>query len=207
MAKILIVEDHPIVVEGLRKMLFDSGKCEICGIALSAKECLEHLKCFSPEVILMDINLPDINGIDLCKQIKEAYPQIKIIGISSFREKSYVKKIIENGASGYILKNAMPEEIIYGINQVLQGKRFFDEETEALLNDKNREESIVLTRREKEVLNLIADGLTNPEIAEKLFVSTSTIDSHRKNMILKLNVKNTAALIKKSIALNLIHFD
>ena len=118
-----------------------------------------------------------------------------------------MKKIIENGASGYILKNSMPEEILYGIQQVIAGKSFYDEETEELMQSKAADDKIVLTRREKEVLNLIADGYTNPEIAEKLFVSTSTVDSHRKNMLLKLGVKNTAALIKKSIAMDIISFE
>lgn len=195
MADILIVDDHPVVVEGLQKLLSHKGICSKCLAAYSVKECLQLIKVFTPDLILLDYNLPDGNGIDLCKTILKMKPFVKILAISSFKERSLVRQMIDNGAMGYVLKNASEEEIIEAVTVVLSGKNYTCEETQNILEGKNDNISI-LTRREIEVLKHIADGLTNPEIAEKLFISPLTVDSHRKNLILKLNAKNTASLIK-----------
>jgi Response regulator containing a CheY-like receiver domain and an HTH DNA-binding domain len=194
MANILIVEDHPVVVEGLQKLLCDKGITPECLIAYTVKECLHILKSYTPDLILLDYNLPDGNGIDLCKTILSKIPSIKILAISSYKEQSLVKRMIDNGAMGYVLKNASEDEIIEAVTIVLSGKKYMCEETQNILDGKNNNSSI-LTRREIEVLKYISDGFTNPEIAEKLFISPLTVDSHRKNLILKLNAKNTASLI------------
>jgi DNA-binding NarL/FixJ family response regulator len=152
----------------------------------------------------MDINLPDKSGIDLCKEVKTKYPAIHIVGLSSFSQQSFIQKMLDNGASGYVLKNATREELLEAIEAVMNGKRFLSDEA-ALTIKKNEDSKIpVITRREKEVLTLIAEGLTNNEIGEKLFISTTTVDTHRKNLLSKFEVKNTASLIRMAMLFQLV---
>jgi DNA-binding NarL/FixJ family response regulator len=197
MADILIVDDHPIVAEGLQKLVLARGIASRCVTVYSAKECQKLLSIFNPDLILLDYHLPDGNGIDLCKFIKLENEKIKVLAISSFREQSIVKLMIDSGASGYVLKNASEEKIIDAINTVLTGKIYMCDESQQIID--NRDSQTIVTEREIEVLKLIADGLTNTEIAEKLFLSPLTVDRHRKNIIIKLNAKNTASLINIAI--------
>ncbi len=198
MADILIVDDHPIVAEGLQKLILDKGLASKCMTVYSSKECQKYLKLFNPDLILLDYHLPDGNGIDLCKFIKREDSKIKVLVISSFKEQSIVKLMISNGASGYVLKNASEEEIIEAITTVLSGKIYMCEESQEIIDNRNNQ--TIITEREIEVIKLIAEGLTNIEIAEKLFLSPLTVERHRKNIIIKLNAKNTASLI--SIAMH-----
>jgi DNA-binding NarL/FixJ family response regulator len=194
--KIFITDDHYMIVEGIRSLLQYEKGIEWTGHAMNAESCLAFLQRQQPDVILMDINLPDKSGIELCKAVKTKYPAIHIVGLSSFNQQSFIQKMMDNGASGYVLKNATREELIEAIEVVMQGQKFLSNEAGATMK-KNEDSKIpVLTRREKEVLSLIAEGLTNHEIAEKLFISTSTVDTHRKNLLSKFEVKNTATLIR-----------
>jgi DNA-binding NarL/FixJ family response regulator len=205
--KIMIVEDHPVVVEGLKKLLLDAGIAELCLTASDGRECLLFLMSFKPDIILLDINLPDINGIDLCKTIKSKYPEYKVLAISSFSERSYISHMMSNGASGYVLKNASEEEIIDAVKTIYEGGTYLSDDVQEILRKDNRNAEIpLLTNREKEVLQLLADGFTNKEIGDKLFISPLTVDSHRKNLIMKLEAKNTPSLIKIAITKNLIDF-
>jgi DNA-binding NarL/FixJ family response regulator len=166
------------------------------GHAMNAASCLAFLQQQQPDVILMDINLPDKSGIDLCKEVKAKYPTIQIVGLSSFNQQSFIQKMLDNGASGYVLKNATREELMEAVETVMQGRKFLSQEAVSTIL-KNEDSKIpVITRREKEVLLLIAEGLTNHEIGDKLFISTTTVDTHRKNLMAKFEVKNTAALIR-----------
>lgn len=203
MIKILIVDDHPVVAEGLRKLIQDSKIAEVIGVAGSGKACIDFLKWEKPDIIFLDINLPDASGLDLCKSIKEKNPSQKILALTTFNERSVVLKMMENGADGYILKNSESDEILEAVKEINAGNKFLAVEVEEILKKKNEEE-MILTRREKEVLNLIAEGLTNQEIAEKLFISPLTVDSHRKNLITKLGARNTASLIKLAVEKGLI---
>jgi DNA-binding NarL/FixJ family response regulator len=200
MQKILIVDDHPIVVEGLKMVLTDYE----CQTASSGNECLEILRTFEPDIILLDINLPDTSGIDLCKTILDKNRKIKILAISSYNQRSWVTRMMDNGANGYILKNATDEEIKTAIQEVLEGKDHFSPEIAEIIIKKPHQEETFLTRREIEILRLIADGDTNVVIADKLCVSPLTVDSHRKNLITKLDAKNTASLIKIALSKGLI---
>jgi DNA-binding NarL/FixJ family response regulator len=202
MIKILIVDDHPVVVEGLKKVLQNYD----CQAAFNGKEALVAVLQFKPDLVLLDINLPDINGIELCKTLTTQNKRLKILAISYFNQRSYVSRMIENGAKGYILKNSTEEEIRDAITDVLSGKEHYSDEIVDLLHKKNATEETFLTRRELEILRLIADGFTNSSIAEKLFVSPLTVDSHRKNLIMKLDAKNTASLIKIALSRGLIEF-
>jgi DNA-binding NarL/FixJ family response regulator len=198
------VDDHYMVIEGIRSLLQDEKSIEWTGHAKNAASCLSFLQQQQPDVILMDINLPDKSGIDLCKEIKEKYPSIFIIGLSTFNQQSFIRTMMDNGASGYVLKNASHQELVDAITMVSAGKTYMSFEAGQTLHTPQAH-PIVLTRREKEVLELIAEGLTNQETAGRLFVSTSTIDTHRKNLLAKFDVKNTASLIKMAVQLQLIN--
>lgn len=196
--KVFIVDDHQIVIEGIKSLLQNQDYIEIVGSANAAQNCLQFLKSKTIDVILMDINLPDINGIELCGIIKNEYPNIQVIALSTHNQGSYIRKMIENGASGYLLKNTDKHEILKAISTVNDGKSYLTVEAERSLRYENELQNKLpkLTKREKEVLTNIANGMTNLQISEKLFISIDTVDSHRKNLHTKLNVKNTAMLIR-----------
>lgn len=202
--KVFIVDDHYMVIEGIRSLLQNEKAVEWSGHATNAASCLAFLQQQQPDVILMDINLPDKSGIDLCKEVKEKYPSVFIIGLSTFNQQSFIQKMMENGASGYVLKNATQEELMEAIESVSKGKTYMSDEAAQSLRKNNDRETPVLTRREKEVLELIAGGMTNNEIAAKLYISVTTVDTHRKNLLAKLEAKNTASLVRLATQLQLI---
>ena len=206
--KLFIVDDHYMVIEGIHSLLQHEKDIDWMGHASNAASCLSFLLHEKPDVILMDINLPDKNGIDLCKEVKEKYPSIYILGLSTFNQQSFIEKMITNGASGYLLKNATQQELMEGIHTVMQGKQYlsFDAAVAIRKTDADNEAPII-TRREKEVLELIAEGLTNNETAERLFISPSTVDTHRKNLLAKFGARNTASLVKIAMQYNLLHLD
>lgn len=205
--KVFIVDDHPMVVAGLHSLLNQLENLEVAGSVSNAFEAIPFLKNHDVDVVLLDINLPDISGIDLCKKIHTKFPQIKIIGISTFSERSYISRMIKNGASGYLIKSASKEEIAEAIDTVLKDKMYLSVSMEHIAKPLTISPSgsfPTLTKREKEILKLISDGLTNNQIAEKLFISPLTVDSHRKNLLTKLNANNTAALVRVAIENELI---
>lgn len=205
--KVFIIDDHPMVVAGLNSLLGQLENIEVAGAVSNAFDAIPFLKKNKIEVILLDINLPDISGIELCKKIHLEFPEIKILGISTFSERSYISRMIENGASGYLIKSASAEEIAEAIDTVLHNKMYLSISLEHLtkpLSISSSDNLPALTKREKEILQLISEGLTNNQIAEKLFISPLTVDSHRKNLLTKLNVNNTASLIKLAVQNGLI---
>lgn len=202
--KVFIVDDHYMVVEGIRSLLQHEASIEWVGHAMTASSCLAFLKQNEVDVVLMDINLPDKSGIDLCVEVKKAFPTIFILGLSTFNQQSFIQKMMENGASGYLLKNASQEELMEGIQEVMKGKLYLSLEAAQSLRQSAETPVPVLTRREKEILELIADGMTNNEIAQKLFISVSTVDTHRKNLLAKFEAKNIAALIRMATQSRLI---
>ena len=201
--KVFIVDDHYMVIEGIRSLLQNEKGVEWAGHATNAASCLAFLQQQQPDIILMDINLPDKSGIDLCKEVKEKYPSVFIVGLSTFNQQSFIQKMMDSGASGYVLKNASQEELMEAIETVIKGKIFLSDEAAQSLQ-KRENVNIVLTRREKEVLELIAEGMTNNVIAQKLFISPATVDTHRKNLLAKLEAKNTASLVRMATQLQLI---
>jgi DNA-binding NarL/FixJ family response regulator len=196
--KLYIVDDHQVVVEGIRSLLQNEDTIEIVGHANNAEKCLQYFKNQSAHVILMDISLPDTDGIDLSRMILEKHPKIKILALSTFNQGTYVRKMMEAGASGYLLKNTGKQELLKAIETVFNGEKYMAFEVNQALKYENEQQNKIpkLTKREKEVLINIAEGLTNLQISEKLFISIDTVDSHRKNLYSKLHVKNTAMLIK-----------
>jgi DNA-binding NarL/FixJ family response regulator len=202
-SKVFIVDDHYMVIEGIRSLLQNEKGIEWVGHATNAASCLAFLKQQQPDVILMDISLPDKTGIDLCKEVKEKYPSVFIIGLSTYNQLSFIQKMMDNGSSGYVLKNATQRELMEAIETVARGKVYFSSEAAQTLQKKEAVK-VILTRREIEVLELIAGGMTNNLIAQKLFISPSTVDTHRKNLLAKLEAKNTASLIRMATQLQLI---
>lgn len=193
--RLFIVDDHYLVIEGIRSLLQQEDDIEWMGHATNGESCLAFLQKQEPEVILMDISMPGMSGIELCKEVKSKFPGIRILGLSTFNQRSFVEKMIESGASGYVLKNAGKEELLKAIQAAKAFKSYLSFEASQALRSTSEKEIPILTRREKEVLELIAEGMTNQEIAEKLFISATTVDTHRKNLMLKFQAKNVAALI------------
>lgn len=202
MIKVFVVDDHPMVVEGLKSALGDYEGIEYMGSAKhpAELEAMLHKKAL-PDIILMDINLPGKSGLDLCKEIKEKFLTIQIIALSTSNQAGTIRKMMDNGASGYLLKDSSRAEILEAIHQVKQGKTYISFSVSDALKKYNREELLpVITKREREVLELIANGFTNPEIAQKLFLTAATVDTHRTNMLMKFNAKNTAELVKLAVS-------
>lgn len=202
MIRVFIVDDHPVVIEGIHSLLQNEKDIAWMGQAMNAASCLGFFINNTADVVLMDISMPGMDGIELCALLKEKYPQVFILGLSSFNQGIYIKKMLENGASGYILKNSSKEELINAIHSVYEGSIFINGEVAESLREYKRNtkpELPALTPREKEILAFIAEGYTNPQIAEKIFLSPFTVDIHRKNLLAKLGVKNTATLIKLAV--------
>lgn len=206
MIKVFIVEDHMVVVEGIRSLLENERDFEVIGYAETGAACIQFFQGNTADVILMDINLPDMSGIDLCKVIRENYPGIMVLALSTFNQGTYISKMMESGASGYLLKNAGRHEIIQALHDVVKGKTYLSFEAGQALKSAllSSPQQPLLTKREKEILLLITEGLTNIQIGEKLFISIDTVESHRKNLYSKLGVKNTAMLMRYAIENDLI---
>jgi len=206
----LIVEDHPIVSESLIRIITDSDLNIQCLHASTAAKGLAYLNGNSFDLILLDINLPDMNGIEFCKIAKSRFPGIRILAITTIAQRHVVEKMLEQGADGFILKTSDVEDIIGGIRYIMSGQHLYlGKGVKDLMKGISQENNDLpmITRRESEILKLIADGLTNQEMADKLFISTFTVDSHRKNLLLKFNAKNTATLIKTVVSKGIIDVD
>lgn len=209
--QLFIVDDHRMIIEGIRTLLGSSEAIQITGSAVSGEECLLFLEKHKVDVILMDINMPGINGTELCAMIKMRFPEVKVIALSTFDQRSYVNRMIDNGARGYVLKNADAEKLEEAVQVVHEGQLYFSEEIriglKESINATDKGKHPLLTPREREVLALITQGYTNPAIASKLFVSLTTVESHRKNLYSKLKVRNTAMLIRYALDNNLLDVD
>jgi DNA-binding NarL/FixJ family response regulator len=205
--RVFIVDDHPVVVAGLTALLRQLGGIRVAGSAANAFQTIPFLKENPVDLVLLDINLPDVNGIELCRRIKKEFPGMKVLALSTFSDRSYISRMIDSGASGYLIKSASREEISTALHTAMAGRLYLSLEMERVLQPAAPAEAGTvprLTRREQEVLELIAGGLTNHQIAEKLFISPLTVDSHRKNLLTKLGVKNTAALVRLAVLRKLV---
>jgi DNA-binding NarL/FixJ family response regulator len=206
--KVLITDDHQIIIDGLKSLLNDVNGIQIVGEALNGADALQTLDLLSADLVLMDIDMPVMNGMEATRLIKKKYPKIKVIILSMHNEGSLVKKLIASGADGYILKNSDREELIAAILKVSEGQKYFSPDVTLSLaevsshhNSGQEKESYIhdLTDREIEILKLIAEGYSNKEIGEKLFISHRTVDTHRTNLMKKIGVNNIAGLIRYAI--------
>lgn len=200
--KIAITDDHIMVLQGIQTMLSNTKEIKVTSAYKNAQETLEGLAKEEPDVLLLDINLPDINGIELSKQLLKAYPDLKIIALTNFEDISFVKRMLKNGVHGYLLKNTDKIELLKALKTVLSGELYLQEGLkEQLINQTQKPTSnnglnIKLTRREHDVLVAIAEELTTQEISEKLFISPKTVETHRMNIMSKLGAKNSVGMIK-----------
>ena len=202
MISILVIDDHPLVGDGISMMVKEIKHLQILSVCKTGKEALAFLEKTSPDVILLDISLPDIDGLELCTLIRKKNKQTKIIGLTSTNEAGIITQLLANGGNGYLLKNMEREELITAIDEVMNGRIFLSKAANQKILEqfhslkdalKNKP---VLTRREKEILKLLYEGLTGPQIAEKLFLSPLTVETHRKNLMQKLNVNSVQQLLK-----------
>ena len=211
--RLFITDDHKIIRDGIKALLKDIKEIFITGEAENGRETMELINTLQPDVIIMDISMPEMNGIECTLKIKKDYPDIKILVLSMSKEDEHIRKMLEAGASGYILKNTGKEELIKAIMVVSEGNYYFSNEvTDSIMKDilfssqgKNEKNlKVELTARESEILGLITRENTNSEIAKKLFISVRTVDAHRRNILEKTGCRNTAGLVKFAIENGLI---
>lgn len=210
--KVVITDDHPMIVTGLELVLNAADSICVTATYTSGKALLEGLKKEVPDVLLLDLQLPDILGKDLARRIRRTYPTIRIVILTSLEATHHIEDMIDLGCVGYLLKtNTDKNLLVQVVRQVYEGRQFIDPTLGSLFltnvqkKKKQREESEqILTRREREVLQLIVKEHTNQDIADKLHISIRTVECHRLSMIHKLKVKNTAGLVKKAVELHLV---
>lgn len=208
--KIIIADDHRLVRDGIKSLLKIEEDIEFIGEVEDGVFLMEMLQNLRPDVILMDINMPKMNGIEATAHISKDYPEISVIILSMHEEPEYILKCVESGASAYLLKSVEKDELMTAIRKAAIGKKYFNSDITALLalgiteHKKNIKEEIEITQREREVLACVANGLSTKQIADKLYLSARTIETHRLNLLKKFNAQNTAELIKIALAHKLI---
>lgn len=213
-SRILIIDDHQLIIDGLSAFIKSDNSLEFVGSGNDGDEALKLVEVLRPDIVLMDIEMPKISGIQASEEIKRNFPEVKIIIISMHHEKGLVKKLLERGIDGYLLKNSSHQEVLEAIAKVKNGKKYFSEDvTLTLLGSDENSDKIAtnfaildeLTEREVEILKLIAEGKTNKEIGDQLNISHRTVDTHRTNLMKKLEVNNVAGLIRLAFKNGLIN--
>lgn len=213
--KILVADDHQIFRDGIKSLLAGEENIEVVAEAGDGEEVIEQVKNRPVDEVLMDIHMPNMNGVEASKLLKRHYPDIKILALTMYDDDNHILEILEAGAQGYLLKNTNKNELISAIKALAGGNSYFTEVVshKILLQlkrvrkqriKKGKDPNMPLTEREIEVLRLIAEGLTNTQIADKLFISHRTVDTHRRNLLRKLHVSNTAGLVKYAYQHNMI---
>jgi len=215
--RILIADDHVLILKGIQSTLQLVDNLEIIGEATNGVEAVEKALFLKPDILLIDITMPRLSGIEACRQITSQNREIKVIALSQHEDEAYVYQIIKAGASGYLLKNSTREELVTAIKTVLSGEKYFSPQvSDRLINDlfskKDREQSSVeqdvhLTQRELQIIRMIAEDLTNQEISERLSISLRTTETHRRNIMLKLKVNSVVALVRYAFKHDLINPD
>jgi len=214
--KILLVDDHTIVRQGLKALLEAHSGFVIVGEAENGREAVKKAQELSPDIVIMDIAMPVLNGLEATRQIKRALPDTKVLALTMYNDEEYVFQILKSGASGYLIKETAANELITGILSIKSGNPFFSPSIsrkimESYLNEdedkKGKGESDKLTNREKEVLQLIAEGYTNNEIANLMNISVKTVETHRAHVMSKLDIHDVAGLIKYAIKKGLVVLD
>lgn len=203
---VFIVDDHQMLIDGIRALLSNEPDFEITGDALRSLEALEKLRKKKVDVIITDINMPDMNGIEFSRAIRLTHPNQKILALSMFGEKSTITDMMDAGVSGYILKNTGKQELIMALKTIAAGGTFMSNDVSEELKkvDDVVDRRYILTVREREIITYIARGMSHTQIGEQLFISPRTVDTHRTNLMKKLEVNSIAELIKLAIQLKLI---
>lgn len=203
--RILLVDDHQLIIDGLRGFIEANSEYTVVGEANTGTDAVKLAGILNPDVILMDIEMPEMSGIQASEEIKRNFPHIKIIIVSMHNEKQLIKKLIDQGADGYLLKNSQQSEVMDAIEKVLKNQPYFSQDVTLSLLDKSQSKighsqesmsELQLTERETEILKLVSQGMTNKEIGDTLNISHRTVDTHRTNLMKKLDVTNVAGLIR-----------
>lgn len=210
--KIALADDHKIVRDGIKTMLESQPEIDVVAEASDGKEILQKVKENMIDLVIMDINMPGMDGITATKELKDKHPNVKVLALTMSNDDLHVRQMIQAGASGYIMKSAGRKELKNAIETIMNGKHYFsDEATHSIMMDLVRgkgkstsPETVHITDRELEILELIVQEYTNQEIADKLFISSRTVDAHRRNLLQKTGARNTAGLVKYAFQHNLI---
>ncbi|MFA0963196.1 response regulator [Roseivirga sp. BDSF3-8] len=204
MINIIIADDHRLVVDGLKLMLHSQPDIHLIGEAYSGDDVLRLVKkAEKADLIIMDINMPNGDGIQTTRYLKEHHPDIKILVLTMYKKPEFIRNLLKSGASGYVLKNTEQSTLMNAIRSIAGGETFFTPDISRTVMESlvghTRQRTFELTQREKDVLRLIVEECTTPEIAERLYISTHTVETHRKNLLSKLNVRNTVGLVKYAL--------
>lgn len=212
--KVLIADDHQLFREGMRNLLARAGEIEVIGEAINGREVAEMLNEQQPHVILMDIIMPEVNGITATMNVKKEYPEIKIIALTMHTEKHFVKEMLKAGAAGYLFKDCSFKQLVEAIDVVAGGQKYLSSEvTNVVVSEyvnggkSSRNSEGRLTEREAEIFKLIAEGHTIKDISEMLYVSIKTVGTHKKNILKKLKLKSTTDLVKYALKNQIISLD
>ena len=208
MIRVLIVDDHEMIRNGLNSLLRSEPSIHVVEMAQNGQEALDICESTEIDVVLMDIMMPMMNGIEATTKIKESHPEIRILAVTINDEPRFIKEVLQAGASGYILKHSTKEDIVQAINAVAEGKQHFSADILSKISVEfakgNKPTGPVLTNKETEVLKLIALEYSNQEIADKLDCGIRTVDTHKRNLIKKLEVKNVVGLVKYAIKMGVV---
>lgn len=203
MTTVLLIDDHPLIADGVISMLRTDSSIDVLGVARTGENAIDFLKNETPDVILLDVHLPDTDGLKLCESIVAMKTASKVLMLTSVTDAAIISQALSRGASGYLVKDIERKELLSAIDTVLGGKIFVsatanEKLLESYRSDADATRQIVLTRREKEVLDLLDKGLNGPQIAKNLFLSNYTVETHRKNLMQKLESNTTQMLLKKA---------
>jgi DNA-binding NarL/FixJ family response regulator len=210
---ILIADDHAMIRDGLKAMLLQFPSYQVVGEASCGKQALDMYDQLKPDLLILDISMPDINGMEVLKEIIQRHEVAKVIIFSMYDGEDYISRCMELGARGYVIKNESSEELEQAVRAVLSGDTYFSRQVQDVIfkkyslnmgRKKQREEMIKLTQREIEIVKLISEGLTSQQMADKLFISPRTVETHRANLMKKVGVRNAIELVKKLETLELI---
>ncbi|MBI3195525.1 MAG: response regulator transcription factor [Ignavibacteriae bacterium] len=214
--KVLIVDDHHVVRAGIVALLNNQPDIQVVGEAEDGLDAIEKVRALSPNIVLMDISMPNMNGIEATYRIKKHHAGVNVLVLTQYENEEYIKRVLQCGASGYILKNSLTGDLLKAIRTVHSGEQFFTPAISKIIIDSFVKQSnipdykvkeIELTPREREILQLIAEGNTNQQIADKLFISVRTVEFHRANIIEKLGVHDVAGLVKYAIQKGLVRVE
>jgi DNA-binding NarL/FixJ family response regulator len=208
--KIILADDHPLFLDGLVSLLKREADFEIAATSSNGKEAVEAAIKYSPDVCILDVNMPELDGIETVRQLRQKNVGAKIIMLTTYNDLEFIKALAQHNISGYVLKNSTGDELVTAIRKVVEGKTWFSPEVQQLLAEdvvnagRNGSPKIILTPREIDIVRLLAKELTNEKIAEQLFISYRTVETHRKNIMQKTGAKNLAGLINFAHSNNLL---
>jgi DNA-binding NarL/FixJ family response regulator len=203
--RIIIADDHTLFRQGLKLILEDIDNIEVIADVANGKELIETARELLPDLIIMDINMPLLNGIEASRILLQEYPELKILVVSMYGDEQYYNSVIGNGVKGFILKDAENTELRAAVSSILNGKTYFSQELLLkLIRNRKNSEQITLTQRERQILELICQGFNSNEIASKLFLSERTVDNHRANLLDKTGCRNSLSLVLYAFRNNLV---